>query len=189
MIQLIETCHSSAQLISTKLQSVGLLNFDFCLQEQSTTHNIKSLYHRIGFECLDFSCTCNTLLNRCVNNKRLGFWLSFLQLSWFLRWVCYLHFTSNDGFNGFQQIHEDLQVGAAVQENLFTVEVSRLACLCVGFCRLLYCCTEVSWSSGFCLRPGICPLRSSSPKRNWKNVSLCLCSHMFPPNPVTNSNI
>ena len=58
--------------------------------------------------------------------RRLGFWLSFLQLSWFLRWVCYLHFTSNDGFNGFQQIHEDLQVGAAIQENLFTVEVSRL---------------------------------------------------------------
>ena len=54
------------------------------------------------------------------------FWLSFLQLSWFLRWVCYLHFTSNDGFNGFQQIHEDLQIGAAVQENLFTMEVSRL---------------------------------------------------------------
>ena len=54
------------------------------------------------------------------------FWLSFLQLSWFLRWVCYLHFSSNDGFNGFQQIHEDLQVGAAIQENLFTVEVSRL---------------------------------------------------------------
>ena len=45
-----ETCHSSAQLISTKIQSVGLLNFDFCLQEQSTTHDIKSLYHRIGFE-------------------------------------------------------------------------------------------------------------------------------------------
>ena len=121
--------------------------------------------------------------------RRLGIWLSFLQLSWFLRWVCYLHFTSNDGFNGFQQIHEDLQVGAAVQENLFTVEVSRLACLCVGFCRLLYCCTEVSWSLGFCLRSGICPLRSSPPERNWKNVSLCLCCHMFPLNPVTNSNI
>ena len=74
--------------------------------------------------------------------------------------------------DGFQQIHEDLQVGAAVQENLFTVEVSRLACLCVDFCRLLYCCTEVSWSSGFCLRPGIWPLRSSPPKRIWKIVSL-----------------
>ena len=89
-------------------------------------------------------------------------------------------------FNRYMRICKSEQQS---RENLFTVEVSRLACLCVGFCRLLYCCTEVSWSSGFCLRPGICPLRSSPPKRNWKDVSLCLCSHMFPLNPVTNSNI
>ena len=86
--------------------------------------------------------------------RRLGFWLSFLQLSWFLRWVCYLHFSSNDGFNGFQQIHEDLQIGAAVQENLFTVEVSRLACLFGIFVACYTAAPKLAGLQNFVFVPG-----------------------------------
>ena len=57
-------------------------------------------------------------------------------------------------------------------KRIFSPWKSRGLLACVDFCCLLYCCTEVSWSSGFCLRPGIWPLRSSPPERIWKIVSL-----------------
>ena len=101
----------------------------------------------------------------------------------------YLHFTIDDGSNGFQRIHENLQIGAAVQENIFTAEVARFAGICVDFCRLLHCNTKVSWYSRFCIRSWIRPVCSNPPHRNRKIISLCFCSHFLPVNLVTNNNI
>ena len=42
---------SSLVILNVRFALIGKhFGLYFCLQEQSTTHNIKSLYHRIGFE-------------------------------------------------------------------------------------------------------------------------------------------
>ena len=61
--------------------------------------------------------------------------------------LCYLRFSCNHGLKSCKSLCEDMQVGSAVQETVFSEKVARYDCLRVEFHCMLHGGSSIVWSS------------------------------------------
>ena len=170
--------HSRSQLFNDSQCIISLRKYPglhFILQKRTTAHNNKPIHH----------CTCCERL--AIRHFRYAFryWcadLWWMDLWWndvrnwsFLRLFCRVRITRYYELNSNKPILQDLPIGSAIQEVLFTVEVTNLVGLCVDLCCLLRCDSKVGWSSRLCVRSGIWHLCPRLSKRNWQNNQLLHC--------------
>ena len=158
----------------------------FGLQEHSTTHNLKPLHHRSRNWRFALRYFCYAFKYWCTYNQQMELWYNDLSVSRLLRLICRLCLTFNYGFDSCEPLCEDVQVGSAISEMVFSQEITRPARACVDSCCLLGCRSTVGRSSSVQVHPRLCIMLSQSSQRKRENDSLHHCRNSFFSNTIDN---